>query len=363
MKDGECGSYSTYTYEKSGQRKMTSYATQPCRINTYGDSFTQCQQVSDDETWQERLASHIGEPVRNFGCGGYGVYQAYRRALRMEANECSSEYIILGIFDDDHVRNLDAARWIRTQWQQKDRPPEKSWPLHGLPWDHIRFDLDKRSFVEKTGFCRTEDDLRTLCDPEKFYEVFRDDQIVRLFVLEIGGQVDYVDDLQALAKIFDVEVDLKDPKRRRDDALRLHTAYGLKSTEYVLEKMCQWLEDQGKKLMVILFYPKYAIRDYITRNYRFDEPFLKFLAHKNILYIDTLLEHVADYKAYGLSNSDYLDRFYIQPAGAAFFGHYNPTGNFFIATSIKNEIINWLSPKPPAYRTGGLQRVYFPASY
>ena len=34
-----------------------------------GDSFTHCDQVSDGETWQEFLASHIREPVKNFGVG------------------------------------------------------------------------------------------------------------------------------------------------------------------------------------------------------------------------------------------------------------------------------------------------------
>ena len=42
-------------------------AGKKCRINTYGDSFTQCHQVSDGETWQEYLAGRLGEPVRNFG--------------------------------------------------------------------------------------------------------------------------------------------------------------------------------------------------------------------------------------------------------------------------------------------------------
>ncbi len=37
------------------------------RINTYGDSFTECEQVGDGQTWQEYLAGHLGEPVRNFG--------------------------------------------------------------------------------------------------------------------------------------------------------------------------------------------------------------------------------------------------------------------------------------------------------
>ena len=63
------------------------YAGRPCRINTYGDSFTQCHQVSDAETWQEYLAGHLGEPIRNFGMGGYGVYQAYRRMVREEQTD------------------------------------------------------------------------------------------------------------------------------------------------------------------------------------------------------------------------------------------------------------------------------------
>ena len=63
------------------------YVGRPCRINTYGDSFTQCHQVSDGETWQEYLAAHLGEPIRNFGMGGYGAYQAYRRMVREERTD------------------------------------------------------------------------------------------------------------------------------------------------------------------------------------------------------------------------------------------------------------------------------------
>jgi hypothetical protein len=53
------------------------------RINTYGNSFTQCHQVSDGETWQEYLAAPLGEPIRNFGVGGHGVFQAYRSTLHL----------------------------------------------------------------------------------------------------------------------------------------------------------------------------------------------------------------------------------------------------------------------------------------
>ncbi|HIJ73134.1 MAG TPA: SGNH/GDSL hydrolase family protein, partial [Candidatus Hydrogenedentes bacterium] len=291
MQDGMDFSFSTYTYEKTGQRKMMNYPDRPCRINTYGDSFTQCQQVSDDETWQERLAAHLGEPVRNFGCGGYGVYQSYRRAFRMEASECSAKYVILNIFADDHIRNLDAARWIRTRWFEKDLPPGQAYPLHGLPWAHVRFDLDKGRFVELPGACANEDDLRALCDPDRFYETFKDDAIVRLFLLELGGEAEF-DDLEAVAEALGVAVNLRDAAPRRDEAHKLHVAYGMKATEYILDQMAPWIAQTGKKLMVVLTYGQNAlcgqtgVCEYITEDRRFDQPFLDYLTHNNVPYVD-----------------------------------------------------------------------------
>ena len=53
FKDGVDDSISKYTYEPNdGPRQRIHYADLPCRINTYGDSFTQCHQVSDGETWR-----------------------------------------------------------------------------------------------------------------------------------------------------------------------------------------------------------------------------------------------------------------------------------------------------------------------
>lgn len=52
VQDGVDGSWSTYRYEDGGQgcRKIINYADKKCRINSYGNSFTQCHQVSDGET-------------------------------------------------------------------------------------------------------------------------------------------------------------------------------------------------------------------------------------------------------------------------------------------------------------------------
>src|SRR5271154_6764824 len=77
-KEGMDGSVCTYTYDKTtGARQIVNFEGAPCRINTYGNSFTAGDQVNDGETWQEVLAAHLGEPIRNFGVGGYSLYQAF----------------------------------------------------------------------------------------------------------------------------------------------------------------------------------------------------------------------------------------------------------------------------------------------
>ena len=72
-RDGIDGSSTLSTAQPSGIRTPRMYTERPCRINTYGNSFTQCHQVSDGETWQEYLAAHLGEPIRNFRMGVFGA--------------------------------------------------------------------------------------------------------------------------------------------------------------------------------------------------------------------------------------------------------------------------------------------------
>ncbi len=349
LKDGIDGSHSTYTYEPGGQRRMVNYGDRPCRINTYGNSFTQCQQVSDDETWQERLAAHFGEPMRNFGSGGYGVYQAYRRAMLVEATDLAAEYVILNVWDDDHIRNLDAARWIRSIWKKK-LPPEQIWPLHGLPWPHIRFDPSKGAFVEKPGLVQTEAELRKLTDPEYFYEAYKDDSMVHMFVLSLGGEAPTAE-LEAVAEALGVKVNLRDPETRAAEAKKLHLAYGFKSTEWVIEQMDAWAKQNDRKLMVLLSYGAGILRRTAEDpDNRFDQVLVDYLAKSDMLYVDCLTKALDDFKTSKLPVQDYFNREYISAAGAAVFGHYNPTGNHWFAFNIRRELVDWLNPNPPAYQ-------------
>lgn len=350
MQDGLDHSWSRYVYPSGGHRKMVQYGDMPCRIQTYGNSYTQCQQVSDGETWQEQLAAHLGEPIRNYGNGGIGVYQSCRRMQREEPKIPESDYVILNVFVDDHIRNLDAARWVRTAWDEKERPADQAYPLHGLPWVHLRYNLEQGAFEERPALCRDADDLRALCDEDFFVATFEQDTIVRLFALQQGLEVEDLSEFYALAKAFDLDVDLENPECRRQDAMRLHQIYGQHSSIWLLEKMRRWLEERGKNFLLILSYCMGTLAEYLTEGRQMDRLFLDYMERSGLPFVSLAEAHKRDYADFNLTVPQYQERFYVMAKEAAVFGHYNPTGNHFTAFAVKDAVVDWLEPKPPAYR-------------
>jgi hypothetical protein len=99
-----------------------------------------------------------------------------------------------------------------------------------------------------------------------------------------------------------------------------------------------------------LVYGDKEVLKYIKGGERFDGHFIDFLNRRNIRYFDFLELFKQDYQEFKITPEKYIDRYYIKPAAAAVFGHWNPLGNLFFAMSIKNDMVDWLNPKPPAYR-------------
>ena len=151
LRYGMDDTYSIFRYGKYGERRTVNYGEMPCRMNTYGDSYTMGSQVNDGETWPEVLAAHLGEPVRNFGVGAYGVYQAYRRMVREEQTGAAAAYVILNIFAGDHVRNIYRWRWLSYDEARRSdilRLTETRgvWELESAPWAHVELDLTSGPF-------------------------------------------------------------------------------------------------------------------------------------------------------------------------------------------------------------------------
>ncbi len=334
--DGVDDTYSTYTYEGTdGERIMSNYSEKPCRINTYGDSFTQCHQVSDHETWQEVLAAHIQEPVRNYGIGGWSVYQAYLRMLKEETRK-PAEYIIFNIYEDDHERNLDSWRNIRV----------KKHPAHieaTLP--HVKVDLKKKTITEFGNPCPTPESVYNLCDIDKTYKLFRDDFVLKIMLAhrnsEMANDARAYESLKELIKTHGIETNLDSSATLDSKADEIHRRAAIFSTTKIVEKIEDFARSGNKKVLYVLSFPGSAVAEYISNGKRYDRDFIPFLEERELPYIDLLEEHAKDYQKYNLSIEDYIDKYFI--------GHYNPLGNFFCANALRKRMVDMLEPKPFPY--------------
>ena len=338
--DGIGGSATLSTVQANGARTSFLYADKKCRINTYGDSFTQCHQVSDGETWQEYLAAHLGEPIRNFGMGGYGVYQAYRRMLREERTDHSAEYVTLYLWGDDHIRSLLRCRHSITY---------KGWDhhggrmFHGNFWPYLELDLDTGEFLEKENLLATPSALYSMTDPQFMVGHLKDDLALQLYAFKLG----YIGDLdrQRISKLaahLNYPFSWNEASELNRQAGELLDQYSLLATKHILQKTQDFCGQQQKKLLVILFDPYRAMAEMHEHGTRYDQSIVNHLREKKFEYFDMNEVHLQDFKKYNLAFDAYMKSYFI--------GHYNPRGNHFFAYSIKDAIVNWLNPKPITYR-------------
>lgn len=338
--DGIDGSATLSTARPDGARTAFMYLDRPCRINTYGDSFTQCHQVSDGETWQEYLAAHLGEPIRNFGMGGYGAYQAYRRMVREETSDHGAEYLIFYIWGDDHIRSLLRCRHaiIYPRWDHKGGRM-----FHNNFWPNLEMDLDSGELVERENFLSTPESLYRMCDPEWMVEHLKDDLALQLFAFKLGFIRDLDRDrIDRLAAILDYPMDWNDQENLRAQAGALLDRYAFQATKLVLGKARAFAEEHGKKLMVVLFDP-YQTLDQLRRgDERYDQEIVDMLKAEGFTFFDMNEVHLQDFRRSGMDYGDYMKQYFI--------GHYNPRGNHFFAYSIKDPVVEWLDPKPITYR-------------
>ena len=338
------------TTQADGARTMFMYKNKQCRINTYGNSFTQCQQVSDGETWQEYLAAHLGEPIRNYGVGGYGAYQAYRRLLREENTKNASDYMVFYVWGDDHVRSLLRCRYIAIrEWNTKNEPGMK---FHGNFWPNIEMDLNTGKFIEKNNPLNTPALLYRMADSAWMYKHLKDDIALQLLLYRDKkiSDLDMVK-VEKLSSWLNVKLDFEDTANREKSVITLLDQYSFQATAYVLTKLKAYTERTKKKLLVVLFDPYRVTNSLIESGTRYDETIVDFLNKGAFNYFDMNLVHVADYKNFNLSLPEYYKRYLL--------GHYNPAGNHFFAYSIKNKMVEWLRPKPITYQRDSTKWVNF----
>ena len=327
------GSSGYYSYEADGARKVINGVGKPSRLHTYGNSFTHCDQVSDGETWQECLAAHFQEPIRNYGVGGYSVYQAYRRMLKVEKDHPAG-YVILNVWDDDHFRNLDSWRSIRFG----HRTP------CGFTLPYLRVNVQQVQCEQIENLCKSPERVYQLCDEDFVWSKFEDDATLKVVLAARGGGNTTPAAVNFISEVFGV-FDKNILALKPADAIRkIHTEAALYATRHIVTWTEQFVRKTGKKLMVILSFGQGNIANALKNTPRFDQSFVDWLKDKPYPVIDMRDFFVADFKQSRLDPNAYLNRYYI--------GHHNPAGNFFTAWSLKKPLVEWLSPRPLPYQKG-----------
>ncbi len=347
--DGMDKSRSISTVQSNGARTAFLYTGKKSRINTYGDSFTHGDQVNDGETWQEYLAGHLGEPIRNFGVGGYGVYQTYRRMIREERTSHGADYLVFYIYGDDHIRSLLRCRHaiIYKFWSHRGGAM-----FHANFWAHLEMDLNTGRFVEKENPLHTPSALYRMTDPRFMAGTLKDDIALQLYA--VARQ--YVSDLDRdrtnkLAAHLGYRMDWNRPLELQRQAKELLDRYSLAATRFILAKARDFASRNGKKLLVVLFDPRGAMEQMRNNQPRYDQPVVDYLKNEKVDYFDMNEVHLQDFARYRIPFDDYRKLYFI--------GHYNPRGNHFFAYSIKDKIVSWLDPKPIPYRNLGDDSIDF----
>jgi hypothetical protein len=344
------------TFRPDGARSRFLYAGRKPRINTYGNSFTEGNQVSDGETWQEYLAGHFGEPVANFGVGGHGVYQAYRRMLRVERTADGAEYVILYVWGDDPARSIMRCRWGQIYpWHTQASLGQGL--FNGNPWAHVEIDLETGSLAEIENPLPTPESLYSMCDPEWMLEHLRDDLALQLAAFagdpdyDEAGMIGELDrpKIQRLAEVLDFPFDWGAGSDQRRQAAMLLNRYGQRATIWILDKARAFAQGAGKTLLIVLNYT--ARTDHFRGSVaewdgtRRDQEILDHLSAGSDPLFDMNAVHQREYQQAGGSYYEYLSRYMVGGDG-----HYNPRGNHFFAYALKDRLLEMLDPKPLPYQ-------------
>ncbi|MFI6817476.1 hypothetical protein ACIBG7_34115 [Nonomuraea sp. NPDC050328] len=316
-----------------GARRSFVHADGVARISTYGDSFTHGDQVNDGECWQEYLAGHLREPIRNFGVGGGSVYQTYRRMV-LEESKNPSELVIFYIWGDDSTRSLLG----RSMPLIRHLPQAKGVLTLSAP--SIAIDLDSGAMIERDNPFPTVESLERLTDAQWIHDAYRDELALQLF-LHHRGRVSDVDEAKVarLAELLGFPPSVSLPET--GDLL---DRYAQRASVHILEKVTAWAARHGRKVLVALSDPVRSVRQVHRQERRHDQDVVDHLRREDLAYFDMNEVHLRGHRKYRLGFDEYLSQFFVDGAG-----HYNPLGNHLFAYAIKDRVVSLLDPKPAPY--------------
>jgi hypothetical protein len=276
------------------------------RISAFGDSFTHCDEVKNESTWQEQLSIHNAKlEVLNFGVGGYGLDQAFLR-YKKEGVQYHSHIIFIGFIEENINRLVNVYR-----------------PFYypGIPLTKPRFFVRENQLILfNNPLADLHDCNLLLSNPESLLDNF--------------GRNDYFYKTQPKESIADISPTIRFLKLVYYSAYKRYLKYSGKSIyneNYYNEKseafgICKILFDEFYSLaqknnslpIIIIFATRSDLERYHKDKTKIYSPLLKYFMSKGYRYID-LADAFEQY-----SKSSRLDDLFT-------VFHYLPAGNSIVA--------------------------------
>lgn len=308
----ENGSSKLYQANSSGIRSNKEYAFTPPRgvrrISTFGDSYTHCDDVNNNETWQAFMESYDSNiEVINFGVGGFGTDQSYLRYLE-EGSQYNSHIVLIGFMSENIYRNVNAYRPFY-------------YPNTGIPLTKPMFVIkDEKLSLIPNQIQRLHDYKMLLHHPQDVFS-------------EIGIN-DYYYKKGYTSNIFDwsptvrlIKILINKVSNRLFQEIIKNGRYNENSKTYrvtkkIFDKFYK-ASIKNNSIPIILIFPnKKDVVHYQRQKEKRYSPLLSYFDSKGYKYID-LMD--------AFENADVKD---------LFMGHYSPHANQLVAKHIHNYLNN-----------------------
>ena len=300
-----------YQANSDGIRSSKKYPMTPgkntLRICSFGDSFTHCDDVENDATWQVALenADPVLEAI-NFGVGGFGLDQAYLRYLN-DGVHYQPHIVFIGYMSENIFRTVNTFRPFY-------KPESK------LPLTKPRFTIKNGNISLLPNPISTLDDYNELLSRPK-------DVLAKVGANDYyysrrykSGSLDF-SPCARLAKLFAHTI----RNELEHDIISSDGAYNVASDAFkiitgIFDVFYEAATTNQSTPVIVIFPTKLDVNVYsMTKNTRYG-PLLSHLEDKGYRYIDLM-------NAFDKFGQDYGEQ-------DLFIGHYSPFANKLVAKHI-----------------------------
>ena len=302
-----------YQANAAGIRSTKNYTKIPekgiLRMSSYGDSYTHCDDVSNDETWQIYIENSDAKlEVINFGVGGYGTDQSFLRYLET-TNQYKTDYVLIGYMTENLARNVNTFRPFYV-------------PMSGLPLTKPRFLVKNDTLTLIPNYMRKLDEYKNILNnPQGVTRKLG----VNDYFYNNGYQSNIFDwsPILRILKIAKKIVKLK----FTDNAINKNGIYNENSEAFIvtsklIDEFYNRVINDGAIPIILVFPHNKDIARYQSNDKKQYLPLIKYFDSKGFKYID-LMDVLGDKDMEELFN-----------------GHYSPYANGLVASKILSYIKN-----------------------